>query len=262
MPRLLGEFDESARAPPPGSAPARRNRAGRSRRRRRRSMPSGSMPVIRQPSPARPSRRLRIELQSHRRDPRSYARRISGSAAASALMHRRQTRRSRALDPVDPAEAGDEMAALDRDPIETEIGKAGIDGARRVVRGEAGAERADRRRRSARPSKRQPRPGQRVGIARGASNSSEIRGSKAILRRVLGEIGQQQQRARIEIAGDSDERDIGRAARLVASAAWPRARISRRRSPRSRVRHSSSLIRAVEPCRGDPRQAPSCGARD
>ena len=43
-----------------------------------------------------------------------------------------------AVDPVNPAETGDQVPAFDRDPIETEIGETGIDGARRVVRGEAG----------------------------------------------------------------------------------------------------------------------------
>jgi hypothetical protein len=33
-----------------------------------------------------------------------------------------------ALDPVDTAEAGDEVATLDHDPIEMEIAKAGVAG--------------------------------------------------------------------------------------------------------------------------------------
>ena len=45
-------------APRPLSRPARRNRAAPSHRAGRRSMPSGSMPAIRQPSPPRPSSRL------------------------------------------------------------------------------------------------------------------------------------------------------------------------------------------------------------
>ena len=188
--------------------------------------------------------------------------RISASAAASADASRGEAQLV-GLDPGDPAEAGDEMAALDGDPVEVEIGKAGIARARRVARGEAGG--------GARivapfgpAEQRQPRPGERVGMAgrvfeqqRDQRVGSEVAG-------VLGEIGQQQERARIEIAGGRDQRDIGtpgqaggergvvaaahqlprRGApiRPIVSSGYRRSRIAARQSRRNR-RSCASFVR-------------------
>ena len=116
-----------------------------------------------------------------------------------------------AVDPVNPAETGDQVPAFDGDPIETEIGEAGIDGARRVMRGEAG-ETARVLDGSGLPDHGQARPGQRVPVARRAVEQQRDPRIERDVAAVLRQIGQQQKRARIEIGGDQDERRVGRAA--------------------------------------------------
>ena len=207
---------------------------------RRRSIPSGSMPVIRQSRAAAAEQTRARNRRSRRRDPRSCACRISGSAAASAAGVGRKQQIA-AFDPVDPAEAGDEMAAFDRDPIEMEIGKAGIDGARRVVRGEA-REAARVVDRLGLPDHGQARPGQRVGVARGGVEQQRDPRVEGDIAAVLREIGQQQKRARIEIGGEQDQRRVGRAAQAggergaLAAARSSRRPDSRRIAVRSRFR--------------------------
>src|SRR5262249_59001942 len=44
-----------------------------------------------------------------------------------------------ALDPVNPPETGDEVPAFDTHSVEVEVGKPGIGGTRRMMRGEASA---------------------------------------------------------------------------------------------------------------------------
>jgi len=72
--------------------------------------------------------------------------------------------------------------------------------------------------------KRQPRARQRVGMPGDILEQQRNRRAGGQVFRVLGEIGQQQKRARIHIAGGSHERDIGpagkaRAQRRMAAAA-------------------------------------------
>ena len=108
FPRLLGRVRQARRAPPRGSAPARRSRAGRSRRRARRSSPSGSMPVIRQPLPGAAEQTARVIGD---RVGMSLVHLPAGSPAPPRRGARASPANSEiaAFDPVDPAEAGDEM---------------------------------------------------------------------------------------------------------------------------------------------------------
>ena len=116
---------------------------------------------------------------------------------------------SLALDPGDAAEPGDQMAALDRDAVEVKIGEPGVDGARGVPRGEAGREARivdalgapEQRSAAARRADRHSRQSPRTAARRAAR--------PARLLRVLCEVGQQQQRAGIDVAGDRDQRDVG-----------------------------------------------------
>ena len=103
------------------------------------------------------------------------------------------------------------MAALDRDPVEAEIGKAGIERARRVTRGKA-REQARIGNRLGPPDQGQPRPVERVGMALGAVEQQRDARVEGDVAAVLGEVGQQQQRARVEIGGDQHQRGIGCAA--------------------------------------------------
>src|SRR6516165_5443450 len=72
-----------------------------------------------------------------------------------------------AVDPIDSAEAGDEMAALHGNPKESKVAKAGVEGACRVMRDKAGEEPRVIGRQSL-SEQRQARSGQRVGAAFGA----------------------------------------------------------------------------------------------
>ncbi len=114
-----------------------------------------------------------------------------GQRAASRGEHA-----DRRLDPVDAAEPGDEMAALDRDPVEVEIGKAGIE---RALEGWRAQKRAEQRRvvgalgPPEHASARGPVSGS-AWPAGAVEQQRDPRIGRDVLR-VLGEVGQQQQRA-------------------------------------------------------------------
>src|SRR4029077_2277935 len=97
-----------------------------------------------------------------------------------------------------------EVAALDGDPVEVEIGKAGIARARRVAGGEAGGARGSAAGilNPLRPAQqREARPGERVRMLTGAVEQQRHLWVGNEVPGVLGEIGQEQQRARMGFAG-------------------------------------------------------------
>ena len=108
------------------------------------------------------------------------------------------------FDPVDRAETGDEVSAFDGDPIEPEIDKTGIHGARRVVRGQAG-ETSRVLDGSGLPDHGQAWSGQRVPEARRAVDQKRYPRVECDVPAMLRQIGQQQKRARVEIGGDQDK---------------------------------------------------------
>jgi hypothetical protein len=112
-----------------------------------------------------------------------------------------------ALDPGDAAEPCHEMAALDIDAIEMKIGEAGVDGARRVPRREAGSGTCVVNALGA-PEQRQPRPGERVGISGSRLEQQRHGRLGQQVACVRCEVGQQQQRAGVNVAGHRDKRDV------------------------------------------------------
>ena len=70
---LVGELRRARRAPPRGSAPARRNRAGRSRRRTADRALPGRCRSSASPSPRAAEQSARVSRRSRRHDPRSCA---------------------------------------------------------------------------------------------------------------------------------------------------------------------------------------------
>ena len=158
----------------------------------------------------------RIMRRSRSRWSSFMCRRISDSAAASAPASG-GNRKSRAVDPLDPAEAGDEVAALDHDAVEMEIAKTGIGGARRVVRDKA-REATRIIGRLSPPEQGQARPGQGIGMALGGVEQQRDPRIERDVAAVLRQIGQQQQ------AGSRrDRRRSARAKRRARLAGWWRA---------------------------------------
>ena len=122
------------RAPLRRSEPAPETRAARSHCRSADQDPRDRGWLCATRSPTRPS-----SLRAQRSSAAPYRSfmlvTIVGSASASAPVSLLEQQID-AVDPFDPAKAGDQMTALDDHPINPKIGKAGIERARRVTRGE------------------------------------------------------------------------------------------------------------------------------
>jgi len=103
------------------------------------------------------------------------------------------------------------VPAFDRDPVEAKIAKAGIEGTRRVMR--------DKPREAARiidgfspPNQGEAGSGKGVGVTLGSVEQQRDPRVECDIAAVLGKVGQQHERARVEIANDEDKRSIRGAA--------------------------------------------------
>jgi hypothetical protein len=113
-----------------------------------------------------------------------------------------------AFDPPGLAEPGNEVSAVNDNPVKAKIAKTRVHRTGRMMRGKS-REAARIMDRFSPPEQCYPRPSQRVGVTLGGVEQQGDPRVESDITTVLGETGEQQERARIEIGRNQHKRSVG-----------------------------------------------------
>jgi hypothetical protein len=112
-----------------------------------------------------------------------------------------------AFDPPNLSKTGNEVGTFEDNAVETEVAKTGVDRAGRMMGGEP-REATRVIDRFSPPNQGEARPGQRVGVTLGGVEKQGYPRIEGNIAAMLSEIGEQQERACIEIGGEQNERRV------------------------------------------------------